>query len=137
MNYFVDTNIFIRIITKDDLKKADSSSKYLQQIQKEKGTLFLTTVTLFELAWLLKSFYQLNNQQIEEKLSAIKNTEGIKILPSIDGDLFVQAAELSNKKGIDLIDAYYIQLMKHYNIKNIITYDNDFKKLAGIKIIQP
>lgn len=137
MKYFVDANVFIRIITNDDFPKAEKCLDYLKHSIDKKQKLFIATISIAEIIWLLKSFYGLDKKKIYKEIVELQKTRNLYILSSPDKDMTLKAAEMSYKKNIDFIDAYHFLIMKRNKIKNIITYDDDFKKLKDIRVIQP
>lgn len=136
MKRFVDTNIFIRILTNDDPLKAQQCIAYFAGLRRV-DFLVTSSMNIAEVVWLLDSFYGLSKKEIYEKIKELKKTRGLKIIASPDGVLLEKATQLSFKTNTDFIDCYNALLMKKERIKDILTYDSDFKKFAWVNIISP
>jgi len=136
MKRFVDTNIFIRILTNDDPTKAQKCLLFFINLTKS-DSLITSSMNIAEIIWLLGSFYGLSKQNIYHKMRELKKTAGLIIISSPNGKLLEQATSLSAKKNIDFIDCYNASLMKQEKIKEIITYDKDFEKFTWLKVIRP
>lgn len=137
MKCFIDANVFIRIITNDDPLKAKRCLEYLKNSIDKGQKLFIASITAAEIIWVLKSFYKLNAKSIHKKIAELLKTRNLIVLTSPNGKTILAATKISSEKNISFVDCYQYLIMKQNGIKNIISYDNDFKKLTDIKIIQP
>jgi len=133
--YFVDTNLFIRYLTNDDIEKANRVEELLDKAAMGKVRLITCEVVLAEVVWVLESYYNLNKVQIAEHLEAILATPGLNVL---NGKVVEKAIEYYRNENIDFIDAYIVSLMNRLNISSIYSFDKKhLKRVKSIKRLEP
>jgi len=133
--YFVDTNLFIRYLTNDDIKKANRVEELLDKAALGKVRLITCEVVMAEVVWVLESYYNLNKVQIAEHLEAILATPGLNVL---NGKVVEKAVEYYLNENIDFIDAYIVSLMNRLNISSIYSFDKKhLKRIKSIKRLEP
>lgn len=131
MRYFIDTNIFIRILHKENEKLFHECLTLLKVIKENKIEAFTGTVVLSEVAWTLGSFYNISKAKIIEGLRGIININGLKIQDNYNQSL---ALTLFEKHSIKYIDALIASNEEIYTKKmTAISYDRDFDKLPVIR----
>jgi len=130
--YFLDTNIFLRSIVKDDLQKTNDCEKLFDLIEQDKIKTITSSIVLAELVWTSISFYKIPKKQIIKILRGILKLKRLKF--SHDCNIFSAIAfyEKYNVKFVDAIIAANTFLSKK-NVK-IISYDRDFDKLSITRI---
>lgn len=124
---FVDTNIFIRYLTNDVPSQVDKVECLFDLAEKGEVRLVTGPPVFFEMAWTLKSFYNMSRKRIYECLSAIL---GIPELEVTDLDILEEALELFNRTSADFSDAYIAVLSKKAGAESIATFNaKHFKQL--------
>ena len=101
--YFVDTNLFIRYLTNDDIEKANRVEELLDKAALGKVRLITCEVVLAEVVWVLESYYNLNKVQIAEHLGAILATPGLNVL---NGKVVEKAVAYYLNENIDFVFSY-------------------------------
>lgn len=120
---FIDTNIFLRYLTKDDTSKYDRCRKIFKDAFEKKASLTTSGMVIAELVWTLSSFYKISKGNVIEKVSIIISTENLHIP---DKNIIADALVLYGRKNIDYIDAYNAVFMKSHGLNKIYSYDRDF-----------
>ncbi|MBI4763085.1 MAG: PIN domain-containing protein [Deltaproteobacteria bacterium] len=131
---FIDTNIFLRYLTKDDPEKYEQCLNLFKTAGKGKAPLITSNMVIAELIWTLLSFYKVPKPVVVEKIAIIAGTEYL-FIP--DKAIILEALMLYAQNNIDYIDAYNTVFMRHYQTSEIISYDEDFDALEGITRIMP
>lgn len=131
-NYFIDTNIFLRVLIKEDEIKFQQCRRVLELIRENKIKAWTSSLVLAEVNWTLVSFYKFSK---EKNLKAIKSIISLKNLKIADQNNIYQMVHLYEKYNIKFIDAHIasLDLITQKNTK-IISYDKDFDKLNVIRI---
>jgi predicted nucleic acid-binding protein len=133
---FVDTNIFLRYLTRDDEEKAAKCRALLMAA--EEGTIKLNTSDLVfaELVWVLQSplTYNLAPEEINEILLPLINIKGLK---GPSKSVIAEALDLFSSESIDYIDAYHAALIREQNITALYSYDQHFDLLPDITRREP
>ncbi|OGP99632.1 MAG: hypothetical protein A2026_13075 [Deltaproteobacteria bacterium RBG_19FT_COMBO_46_12] len=131
---FVDANIFLRYLTKDDPSKYESCLTLFKDAIESKIALATSGIVIAELIWTLLSYYKAPKAEVIEKISIIVATDKL-FIP--DKEIISDALLLYGIKNIDYIDAYNVVLMRSHDLKSIYSYDEDFNAIEGIKREEP
>lgn len=131
MQYFIDTNIFIRALHKENERLFLECITLIKSIKENQIEAVTGTVVLTEIVWTLSSFYKINKAKIIEGLQGIINIRGLKIIDNYNQNL---ALHLFEKHPIKYIDALIASSENIYSKKvTIVSYDQDFDKLGVIR----
>ena len=135
-SYFVDTNIFLRVIIKEDEKTFKECFQALEKIKSGKINAFTSSLVLVEVNWVLSKFYKFSKDKTCLALKSILNLKGLKIIDKHNPFLAISIYEKSNVKFIDaLIASNFLTDRDKLNII-ILSYDKDFDKI-GVKRKSP
>lgn len=130
---FVDTNIFLRYLTKDDPQKYDKCREIFKKAIEGKIELATSGIVIAELIWTLLSYYKVPKADVVEKISIIVSTKNLYIP---DKDVIADALLLYSRKSIDYIDAYNAVFMKYNDFTEIYSYDEDFDLIGNITRVE-
>ncbi len=133
-NKFVDTNVFLRYLTKDDLSKYERCRQMFKRALQGEIAISTSGMVIAELIWTLLSYYKVPKAEVIEKVSVILGTENL-FVP--DKDVLADALVLYARKNIDFIDAYNAVFMKYQGLREIYSYDEDFETIEDIERKEP
>ena len=135
---FVDTNVFIRYLTKDDAQKAEACFHLFERAKRSEVVLTTSESVIAEVVYILssKNLYKLSRQDIRVRLYPIFSLSGFKFL---NKQQILRALDLYSLNNIDFEDAMSTAIMERRGIKEIFSYDEDFDHIKGsvIKRIEP
>ena len=131
---FIDTNIFIRFLVNDIPQKADACEKIFKNAVAKKETLFTTEMVIAEIIWVLESYYELPQPEVQEKVEKILNTPNL-ICPH--KDLILNALTIYGENNIDYIDAYNALILKDKGIKEVYSYDKHYDRMDWLTRLEP
>lgn len=131
---FVDTNIFLRYLTKDEPLAYKRCREVFRKATEDKMTLLTSAMVIAELIWTLLSYYKVPKAEVIEKISIIISTKNLFIA---DKEILADALVLYSRKNIDFIDAYNAIFMTRHGLDRIYSYDTDFDTVEGIKRDEP
>ncbi len=133
---FLDTNILIRHLAKDDPRKSLASKELLRRIEGGEEAVILNDIVVFETVYILESprKYGLSRTQIKESLGQLLTLNGLR-LPN--KRLYPRTFDLYCETNISFADAFNTAFMESEGITEIYTYDTDFNKIRGIKRVEP
>ncbi|MEK7524747.1 MAG: PIN domain-containing protein [Patescibacteria group bacterium] len=128
MKYFIDTNVFLRVLIKEDPESFNSGLKLLEKVKKGNIKAVTSSLVLAEISWTLGSFYKFKKNDIVRSIKSIISLHGLTIVDEID---WLYALDLYSAKKTKLIDCL-IASKKEIREKKwpVVTYDQDFKKLS-------
>ena len=131
MQYFIDTNIFLRILHKENEKIFQECLSLLNSIKENKIEASTATVVLTEVVWTLSTFYHISKLKVIEGIQGIIQINGLKIIDNYNHPL---ALQLFEKHSIKYIDALIASNEDIYAKKmTVVSYDRDFDKLPILR----
>ncbi len=133
-NKFVDTNVFLRYLTKDDLSKYERCREMFKKALEGKIAISTSGMVIAKLIWTLLSYYKVPKAEVIEKVSVILGTENL-FIP--DKDVLADALVLYARRNIDFIDAYNAVFMKYQGLRKIYSYDEDFEMIEDVEREEP
>jgi len=133
-NKFVDTNVFLRYLTKDHLSKYERCREMFKKALEGEIVISTSGMVIAELIWTLLSYYKVPKAEVIAKVSVILGTENL-FIP--DKDVLADALVLYARKDIDFIDAYHAVFLKYHGLREIYSYDEDFETIEDIERKEP
>jgi predicted nucleic-acid-binding protein len=132
---FIDTNILLRLLIRDEEAQHRACVNLLQQARKAGIALHVLPVALLEVVWVLERVYRYPRPRIREIMEAILNTPELKVEKE---DVFRKALAAYESQSIKFADA----LMAHWGIDlglaTVYTFDEkDFRKIPGLDVRRP
>jgi predicted nucleic acid-binding protein len=136
MTVFVDTNIFIRYLTKDDPDKAQACFELFQRAAASELTLTTTEAVISETVYVLSSkrTYNLARSEIRARLYPLLSLAGLQ-LPN--RHIFLRALDLYVTYSVDFEDVLIAAHMEQQNIAQVYSYDQGFDRIANIDRLEP
>ena len=131
---FLDTNILLRFLTRDDEGKAQQALDLLLKIERGEEKVITSPLVIFETIYTLQSFYKVPRQLIKEQILSIISLRSLH-LP--DKNLYHRAFDLYVTKNISFADAYNAVYMQAEEVSYIYSWDRDFDKIDGITRLEP
>jgi uncharacterized protein len=133
---FLDSNIILRYLTRDDPGKAENCYLLFQKAKTGEIKLITSEAIITEVVYVLSSenLYKLSRNEIQLLLTPIITLKGLKLSQK---KLYLRALEVYALKNIDFEDALSFAYMENRKVKEIYSYDRDFDKLDGINRIEP
>lgn len=131
---FIDSNILLRFLLRDDPKKAKACKDLFYKIERKKTPAYTTDLVIAEIIWTLKSFYGYPKEKVCSVVHIILNFPSLQIS---NKKILKEALFLYQNKNIDFIDAYNATYARYNKIPEIYSYDEDFDKVSGIKRLEP
>lgn len=129
---FVDSNVFLRILTKDDRSQGDRAVRLFEDAAA--GALQLVTgpPVFFEIAWALARTYKDTQQAI---LFALRSILTYPNLTVTDAPTAQAALALAQERGMTYADAYIVALAESVQAGAIATFNR--KHFEGVFDICP
>lgn len=134
MEYFIDTNIFVRILEFEDQEIFDECSKLLSLVKNSKIGACTSTTVLAEMVWVLSSVYKESKTIISKSINGILKLNNLEIRDEFD---ISKTMDFYSDHTVKFIDALIASNPKIQSKKMaVISYDKDFDKL-GVKRLEP
>ncbi|MBN1218755.1 MAG: PIN domain-containing protein [Anaerolineae bacterium] len=133
---FVDTNIFIRYLTKDDPAKAQACFELFQQAAANQVALTTTEAVITEVVYVLSSqkTYGLARADVRARLYPLLSVSGLR-LPH--RQTYLRALDLYTLYPLDFEDAVIVAQMERQKINELYSYDQGFDRVASLTRHEP
>jgi predicted nucleic-acid-binding protein len=119
----VDTNVLVRLVTRDDAKQAARADEFVQ------GGAWVSHLVLAETTWVLSAVYELDASTIATALEMLLSHESLSIA---DPDVVRTAlTHFRRKPSLGFSDCLILEVARAAGHVPMGTFDRDLGKLAG------
>lgn len=119
----VDTNVIVRIVTRDDLRQAASADRFI-----EKGA-WVSIVALAEATWVLRETYKRRAADITTTVEMLLNHKDLTLQ---DSDVVAAALDIFRKRpALGFSDCLLLELARKAGHLPLGTFDRNLSKLDG------
>ena len=128
----LDTNILLRLLTKDDPAQAEKAKNFYQREISQKRKSFITLITLVETVWVLKARYKRSKSEISMVINGLLYGEDMVV----DRKESVEAALMRYQTGsADFSDYLIAEIALAQGAEYIATFDKKATKEPYYKLI--
>jgi uncharacterized protein len=131
---FLDTNVFLRHLLKDDPEQSPRASAFLKRIEDGLVKARTSDTVIFETVFTLQRSYGKEKAAICDTFLPLIELPGI-VLPS--KRRYRKVFSLYVENNLPFADAYHAVLMEQLNLTEIVSFDKDFDRIEGITRKQP
>lgn len=132
--YFIDTNVFLRVVVKDDAKKAADCERLIERIREGVLRAYTSRLVLAEMVWTCLSLYKLKKREVVPLIRGLASIHHLSFKDEYDT---LRACALWEEYPVKFIDAL---IASDQSIAAgemaIVSYDTDFDKI-GVKRVEP
>lgn len=121
----IDTNIIIRLLVRDNQQLLQAAQVTIDEIENGSIQGILSILVIGEIIWILENYYKLKRKDYFPYFKKLLALSGIKILET-NKALILETLDLLLKHHVDFTDTYLFCTRED---REIISFDNDFKKL--------
>lgn len=125
----IDTNILVRIITRDDEKQSQIALDY---VSNSSTHFVINHIVICELVWVLESAYKYDKKQIIKALECILKVKQFLIL---EKNSVRSALKIYAETSIDFSDALIGYVNKEEGCEFTITFDKATSKTSIYKLL--
>lgn len=126
-NKYLDTNVILRLIIKDNLEQLGEIKKLLSLVANKKIKLYCSVIVIFETEWVLRSFYKFEQHDI---LNILENILSVKEINFDQEEILSLTIENATKNNLGLEDNYHIAYSL-FNKLDFFSFDNKANKEFG------
>jgi len=134
---FLDTNVIIRLLTRDDQVKAEASLELFKRIGQGVEEVQICESMVAEIAYVLSSraLYNLDHSEIRDRLAPLLGLRGLRVP---NKTIVLRALDLYAEHSVlDFEDALAVSYMEAQRIEEIYSYDHDFDRVQSITRVEP
>lgn len=134
---FLDANVILRYLTKDDAEKAAACFALFQRIKQGEEEVLTAEVILHEVLYVLTSSkqYNLSHGEASARLRPVLTLRGFRIP---NKRLYLRALDIfASSSFLDFGDALAVAYMENQGIQEILSYDTDFDRIKSVRRTEP
>lgn len=132
--YFIDTNIFLRLIVQDQQAQYQHCVDFFDNALLRSWTLYTSHIVLAEINWTLTGFYRYDKTRVINGLRSIVSAPFLKLTESFDVEIAFDYYSQFSVKYIDAVIASHADIVS--GKMAVVSYDKDFDKM-GIRRLEP
>ena len=121
----LDNNVLIRFLTHDKETKYKKLYSFFESLELGEMRIELKLIVLFQVIFVLKSFYRVPKEQIAAALTDLLKYKGITIK---EKKIVQRALELWHEENVEIVDCYLIACLEKDTQNVLYSYDRDFDK---------
>jgi len=129
----LDTNVIIRFLVSDDSPKYGNLYSFFEALENGEIKVELKLIVLFQVIFVLKSFYKAPKEKIAEGITDLLKYKGIAVR---NKSVVRKMLEIWRNNNLDIVDCYLIACLESDKQNLIYSYDHDFDRF-GINRKQP
>lgn len=126
----LDTNIIIRIITRDDTSQLENAWKFIQK--NSHSSFYISTIVILEVSWVLAAVYKYTKEQVIDALCRLADVDGF--IFEAEKEL-KQALKTYSQRNVDFADCLIGLLNKKNGCEYTVTFDRNAATLIQFKKI--
>jgi predicted nucleic acid-binding protein len=131
---FLDNNVLLRFLTRDDEDKARAALALLEKVERGEERVAISSLVIFETVFTLQKSYAVERERIQSSMLSIL---GLRGLECEDRSVHTEALEVFGSSNLSFADAYNAAYMHHRGLRRIYSWDADFDRVSGIERLEP
>jgi predicted nucleic acid-binding protein len=133
---FIDTDVIIRFLTGDDLKKQAAAAALFEQVEQGTITVEAPDTVIADAVYVLSSprLYHVARNEVQELLTTLVRLPHFRVQNRF---CVLRALELYGSTNLDFGDTLIIASMEQQNSQTLYSYDTGFDRIKGITRQEP
>lgn len=127
----LDTNVVIRYLMQDEPQQSARASAFIEQHLSTENPGYISLIVLVEIAWVLRSCYDIDREKIARTFRALLETRQLWIERA---DLVVRALRRYSENAADFSDALIVELARDQGCSETVSFDRKANSL-GMRIL--
>ena len=134
--YFIDANIFIRVLTQDDPAQSPKSLAFLERIADGHVSGMVTEGVILEVIQVLASKHQygLDRSEIRERILPLFMLPNLQVQHR---EIQLAAIELFAESRLDYVDCLAIAYARLLELQGIVSFDQGLDRLVNELRVEP
>ncbi len=125
MMALLDTNVLIRFLTSDKTEKFRGVYALFESLEQGDLRVELKLIVLFQVVFVLKSFYSVPREDIAAGMLGVLEYKGIIVK---EKKIVRRTIELWRDSKLDIVDCYLVACLEGDRQNILYSYDRDFDK---------
>ena len=121
----LDTNVIVRFLVSDKSPKYKNLYSFFEALENGSMMVELKLIVLFQLIFVLKSFYEVPKEQIANGVTDLLKYKGISVK---NKSVVRRMLEIWRNNNLDIVDCYLIASLEADTQNVLYSYDRDFDR---------
>ena len=134
MSDFVDTNVFLRFLVRDDLEKSARSGELLVRADRGAITLMTSEAVVLEAVQVLSRLYRMERSMIATVLQSLLENRGLRVDHK---STLIDAFDLYQMTNLDYTDCLGAEYARRTSEGVVYSYDRGLDRVPGIRRLEP
>lgn len=136
MARFLDTNILLQHLVREDEQKSVACRELLLRLERGEETAVANDIVIFELVYILQSrrHYGIARSRIRQLVEPLIGLRGLRLPRK---SLYARAFDLYCNSSVSFADAFNVSYMEARGIDEVYSYDTDSDRVEGIIRVEP
>lgn len=137
MSDFVDTNIFVRLLTRDDPEKSSRCLEHFRRANRGEVELITSEAVVAETVYVLSSpvLYATPREDVANRLSSVLVGNGLRLHRK---DAILGALQLYGSTNLHFIDCLCVAHARRETLPHAVySYDRDLDRIQDIRRLEP
>jgi predicted nucleic acid-binding protein len=117
---FIDTNYFLRLLDDDKSDLHKKATDFFLRASSGKGAYMTSTLVIFEVYWVLKSFYHQDKMHLVSMIGSILKMDFIELTDRL---ILLKALSRFSGSSFELEDCYHLEFAKTSGCRGVATFD--------------
>lgn len=122
---FIDTNYFLRLLDDDKSNLHKQAKNFFLRAATGKGAYITSTLVIFEVYWVLKSFYHQDKLHLVSMIGSILKMDFIKLADRL---MLLKALTRFSRSTLEFEDCFHLELAKTAQCTGIATFDTKLSR---------
>lgn len=129
---FIDTSIFIRFLTKDDVEKYNQCAKFFDLVELGKLRSYTSNIVILEIQFVLIRLYKFPKDKVLEDINNLLSLRNLTLIEKSNTQEAIAIYQKQNIKYPDCLIATQIPVDT-----KMVSYDTDFSKIKNLPVALP
>lgn len=134
---FLDTNVFLRYLVRDDPVKVRATRALFQRIRRGAESVATSEAVVAEIVYVLSSprWYRFSHADISARLRPLIALRGVRV--SHKRTVLYALRVYADHPFLDFEDALTVAHMGRLGVSEVLSYDSDFDRVDGVWRVEP
>lgn len=130
----IDTNIILRFLIADDPEMFEKTKKFFADLEKGKLFVDLELTVIFEVIYVLKSYYRKEKEEICNAVQKIVDLKNVRIKRK---EIVKKMLSIWKNNTVGLVDSQLIALCERGQAKCVYSFDKGMDKFDAVNRLEP
>ncbi|MDQ3657015.1 MAG: PIN domain-containing protein [Chloroflexota bacterium] len=134
-NAFLDTNVIIRHLLRDNPDQSSRSSRLVGSIADGIVDVAISDTVVFEAVFVLNQIYKISRSEVADELTVLLNIPGISL--NTKSEILATLRYWARQSPLSFADCYHLVTAESLGLDMIYSFDKKMGRYPGVERIEP